>query len=740
MEMIGGGTDASFSVWDDDEDGMEGMEMVTDAGEEGDEEMTTALTQIARLHARARGHARRLLARAHASNAAQLHALQTEVAMLRSKVQNSTSALPHAGADPFAGHCTCPCSCGARTTSGGSYWSGAREGEGDGADLARAVTVWDEGEVRRAVRGLKREERMRLLQILLLEKYLRSTFDIVGHLAPALAVRVLGCLSVREVMGVGVVSQKWLEAVRHPALWRFHCLRVTAADPVPLRAPAKPEGWYPLYRTLHAREYNLAHALPQTLRVLPGHTGFVTTLLLRGSRLISGSYDGTIRFWDVEGGREVKKIEVKKPVSCVDWLVEEEVFVVGFHDVGPGRFRRVHLYSSLTYAPLQQLAGHLHGIRAVALSRSHLVSAGADKALVCWDWRAGTKIVRWGQQTTINVGVQIIAGGGGGEGERVASVTIDGVVRVFSIEKREMVSQFRLAELGGGDPVLGAKLFNVGAAPNGMLQWFAAKGTQMTCATKSLILHLQWMEDDGKTAPEPSSPVALRSVLARSTSSITTPARRPSLAASVTGSSSRSNSGRMSLGAPSPRSGTPNVPTAKRYGRAAILTAPPALVAVVDTPDVAIGAVDPLKRRVVTATRFSTRAGADRRIFMTTHRDKDAPPIEEEEEEAGVPVGEAEDGMVPVAGIWAALAERDSVAGAGVHGLLGKLPPKFTGLATHDKNPMSMQLSHEEVVSLWAELTKNCSVMSYLGDEYRKEAVRREGRHDEMESDETDMD
>ena len=83
---------------------------------------------------------------------------------------------------------------------------------------------------------------------------------------------------------------------------------------------------------------------------------------------------------------------------------------------------------------------------------------------------------------------------------------------------------------------------------------------------------------------------------------------------------------------------------------------------------------------------------------MTTHRDKDALPIEDEEEDAGAPVGEAEDGMVPVAGIWAALAERDGVAGAGVHGLLGKLPPKFMGLATHEKNPMSMQLSHEEVV------------------------------------------
>ena len=98
----------------------------------------------------------------------------------------------------------------------------------------------------------------------------------------------------------------------------------------------------------------------------------------------------------------------------------------------------MHLFSSLTFTPLQQLAGHLNGIRAVALSSRNLVSAGADKALVCWDWRAGTKIVRFGQQTTVNIGVQIIGSGssrGEDEGERVVSVTIDGMVRVFSISE-----------------------------------------------------------------------------------------------------------------------------------------------------------------------------------------------------------------------------------------------------------------------------------------------------------------
>jgi len=113
----------------------------------------------------------------------------------------------------------------------------------------------------------------------------------------------------------------------------------------------------------------------------------------------------------------------------------------------------VLIFAGGSYFITEQLAGHLHGIRAVALSSKNLVSAGANKALVCWDWRAGTKIVRFGQQTTINIGVQIISGDAG-EGERVVSVTIDGIVRVFSIKRREMISQLKLSELGGSDPVL----------------------------------------------------------------------------------------------------------------------------------------------------------------------------------------------------------------------------------------------------------------------------------------------
>jgi hypothetical protein len=81
------------------------------------------------------------------------------------------------------------------------------------------------------------------LQILLLEKYAKSTFDIIGNLSNDLACKVLKWLSVRELLHAEPVNKKWQELVHHPALWRYHCLKITATDPMPVKPPAKSDGW-----------------------------------------------------------------------------------------------------------------------------------------------------------------------------------------------------------------------------------------------------------------------------------------------------------------------------------------------------------------------------------------------------------------------------------------------------------------------------------------------------------------
>ncbi|KAH7909473.1 hypothetical protein BJ138DRAFT_1010752 [Hygrophoropsis aurantiaca] len=829
QNIYSGDMGAVATLWDEGDDMT--LEMITDAGDgQTDEELDQALAHLRALHLSKVLSYKRLLERTQASAAAQMYALQAEVSVLRARLQQGQGHAQiqgpaHSSASTQLDLDGDRCVCGGKRRRG--YWGGVHPDEFPGdaddhskmdpGDLVKALKgKFDEKAVRRAVRGLEKEARMRLigiildsllpgdipLQLLLLQKHAKSATDIVGLLAPPLALRVLKELGIREVLRVGRVSKRWYEAVHHPALWRYHCLRLTAHDPVTLTPPEDEEGWFPLYRALHHREANFNHALPQRIRFLHGHTNFCTTLLLRGKRLISGSYDETIRFWDIETGEMKKCLQVKKPVSCVDFLAEEEVFVVGFHDVG-----RVHLFSSLTYTPLQQLAGHLNGIRAVALSPRTLVSAGADKALVCWDWRAGTKIVRFGQMTTGVAGVQIVGGGGGGgggdEGERAIGVTIDAVVRVFSIKRREMISQFKLSELGGSDPVLNAKLWNVGAAPHGMLQWFAAKGTQMTCATKSVIMHLQWPEGEGEDKPAasiPSStPVSASAAASSTLNPNPTPVDSPAAARALAASPSPSALTRVSLGRStssiatpqrqlsqtpqrrqslSPMPGTPlsaggggmangGAPT-MLFGRAAILTAPPKLVALVETPDVAVGAVDPRKRRVVTATRFSSRRGADRRIFMSTHQDKETPvgvnergaddDVEEHHrngngngngsgDEAGPgpsedkhnpmlttrtpsPAVDIDTNVLELSGVWGALAHNADV-NINARGLLGALPPKFAGLAVPEKNPMSMQMSHEEVVVGCADGT--IYVMNFVGDGYVRDRTRAAGNGHEGE-------
>ncbi|KAF8532363.1 WD40-repeat-containing domain protein [Gautieria morchelliformis] len=448
------------------------LEMLTEVmdGGEVDEEFQAALDQLTRAHTNRLTDLKRLLEQTQTASAAQLHALQAELRLLRATVEQERAAARESELRRDRERLTIATR---RADDDSADWDVARALRGDGRGN------FNDAEVRKAVRGLRMGDRMRLIaiildsclpgdisrQILLLEKYAKSVFDLVGTLPPELGVRCLQHLPVHDLLlHAELVSHKWQKLVHAPALWRAHCLALTRTDPVPLPPPAQPDEWKVLYKSLFHRERNFSDALPQSVRFLNGHTNFCTTLLLKGKRLISGSYDETIRFWDITTGEEKKCLQVKKPVSCIDFLSEEEVFVVGFHDVG-----RVHLFSSVTFNPLQQLQGHLYGIRAVALSSKYLVSAGADKALVCWAWRTGTKIVRWGQQTNLNIGVQILAGAAEG-GERVVSVTIDGAVRVFSIDKREMVSQFKLSELGAGDPTLSSKIFNVGAGANNMLQ------------------------------------------------------------------------------------------------------------------------------------------------------------------------------------------------------------------------------------------------------------------------------
>lgn len=91
---------------------------------------------------------------------------------------------------------------------------------------------------------------------------------------------------------------------------------------------------------------------------------------------------------------------------------------------------------------------------------------------------------------------------------------------------------------------------------------------------------------------------------------------------------------------------------------------------------------------------------------MSTHREKAAPTADDDPDDAGEnvqprgktsPSVDLDTNIAAISGAWSVIAD-GSVGAYDMKGLYGTLPAKFAGLATPEKNPMSMQLSHEEVV------------------------------------------
>lgn len=243
------------------------------------------------------------------------------------------------------------------------------------ADLTTLLRPhFDEIAVKKAVKQLNQDERLRLVRVMLesvlphdisttiamLEKYAASAFDVLGTLPETIAVRILSNLSVNEALECRLVSQRWSEIVALPGLWRAFALRLTASDPDPLTPPERDDGWLPLYRALHFRERNWRCGAAQSIKFLRGHTGYVTSMQLKRGTLVTGSYDQTLRIWDVDSG-ECRTVLQAKAISCLDYLPRHKVLAAGYFDVG-----RVVVYSTLTNQQLQMLQGHNKGIRAVA--------------------------------------------------------------------------------------------------------------------------------------------------------------------------------------------------------------------------------------------------------------------------------------------------------------------------------------------------------------------------------------
>ncbi|CAJ0921181.1 unnamed protein product, partial [Mesorhabditis belari] len=127
------------------------------------------------------------------------------------------------------------------------------------------------------------------------------------------------------------------------------------------------------------------------LHVLRGHTDLILCISLHGTTLVSGSYDQTLRVWDIVDGKCLQILAVEAWVRFVQFDGNRVVFV--------GRGFTVHVWNVHTGECLHMLTGHTETIETIASllfepERDLVVSGSRDGTIRVWDVQRGTCIAR----------------------------------------------------------------------------------------------------------------------------------------------------------------------------------------------------------------------------------------------------------------------------------------------------------------------------------------------------------
>jgi WD40 repeat protein len=118
----------------------------------------------------------------------------------------------------------------------------------------------------------------------------------------------------------------------------------------------------------------------QLLAVLKGHTSPVTGLAFtREGGLVSGSWNNTVKLWDLSRKRQVWSVEVPNSPMATPSVGDEEILIACWDGKVRGLDRR-------NGRVVRTLSAHEHWVLSLATNGdgSRLVTGGSDKAIHLW--------------------------------------------------------------------------------------------------------------------------------------------------------------------------------------------------------------------------------------------------------------------------------------------------------------------------------------------------------------------
>ncbi|TYZ60466.1 hypothetical protein PybrP1_002668 [[Pythium] brassicae (nom. inval.)] len=153
--------------------------------------------------------------------------------------------------------------------------------------------------------------------------------------------------------------------------------RATASAPEskPVEAATNAVDWHALYRERHIVERNWVNGRA-LITTLNGHNGTVTCLQFDGSRLVSGSDDGSMMLWSLHSPDEEPQREFGASTASLQ---------AGQHSM----LMQQHHRQRKSVVKLHSFFGHGGPVWALHFRDSTLVSGSYDKTVKIWDLQSG---------------------------------------------------------------------------------------------------------------------------------------------------------------------------------------------------------------------------------------------------------------------------------------------------------------------------------------------------------------
>ncbi|XP_029413434.1 CMT1A duplicated region transcript 1 protein [Nannospalax galili] len=112
------------------------------------------------------------------------------------------------------------------------------------------------------------------------------------------------------------------------------------------------------------------------IRIFYGHQGTITCLDLYKHRFVSGAKDGQVKEWDIDTGKCLKIFKHKDPILAAKI---SDTYIVSSCEQG-----LVKVWHTVTAQLVKTLMGHEGAVKCLSFDQWHLVSGGADGLVMAW--------------------------------------------------------------------------------------------------------------------------------------------------------------------------------------------------------------------------------------------------------------------------------------------------------------------------------------------------------------------